>query len=466
MKRILGSLIVALALVGCTPVDDARNAINIINGLTDAGTHDAGGTQISCSEILACANSCASCSASCEANGTTQAKQYYDLLNACVNALCPGTNGGGCTRTDTTCATCVAGAESGSCSGPFQACIGDVTLPDAGQPDNDGGSDNDAGTHDAGPRDGGTDGGTHDAGPSGGAIGAACINNNTGTLEQSTCANSLLCLPLSVENTTLDLCTKDCTSNSDCGAGNSCWSGICWQACTVGVTQCAQGSFNCQPFSTATDGLCLPDCAQEAASFCTEFFGYPFNSCTSNTSDPAYGACTAPGGGATCGPTMACASGEYCYPVPGTNGAASSTSVCVNDCTVAAATSCSANTDCESDSCVSGHCAACPNGFSCSSSTRTCQITHVANYGKCAFTGQCNSGVSCITFGAGLGECLPPCTSDAQCASVGNTTGKCALDLTNGSKVCALDCSASGSVCPANEACAAVQGLGSFCFPQ
>lgn len=319
----------------------------------------------------------------------------------------------------------------------------------------------DGGPKDAGPKDGG---------PTGGEVGENCINNNSGQLEQSTCTTGLLCLPLSQENTTLTVCSKDCAADADCGIGkngvaNICWSGICWQGCGTTGGNCNQPDFNCQGFSQ-TASICLPDCTQQAKSFCTEFFGYPFIVCDDGTgANASLGSCGT-AGGTTCGPTMACTgSGEACYPIPGRNGAPSTQSVCVDDCTQAAATTCRNNTECESDSCVSGHCAPCQGGYACSASLKTCQIIPQPNYGPCTFTAQCPSMTNCINFGNGQGLCLPPCTTDQQCPAGGTATPKCALDLNDGSKVCALDCSASGSVCPTDTACAAIQGLGSFCFP-
>lgn len=292
--------------------------------------------------------------------------------------------------------------------------------------------------------------------------GTYCINNNSGQLEQSTCASGLLCLPLSQENTTLTICSKECSSDTDCGVSrngvaNVCWDGICWQGCDTSGGNCNQSDFNCQPYS-GDRGICRPDCSQQAASFCTEFRGYPLTVCDLNS-----GNCTT--GGGTCGPAMACPSGQTCDVLPTIDGGPQE-SRCVADCTTFPAATCRNNTECKRDNCIAGHCAPCPSGYVCDETAKSCEIVPVANYGLCvpSLSGACPTG-DCINFGNGEGACLPPCTADAMCPAGGNATPRCALDLNDGSKVCALDCSAPDAGCPADTACATIAGLGSFCFP-
>jgi hypothetical protein len=312
----------------------------------------------------------------------------------------------------------------------------------------------DAGGHQTIPDAGG---GGVDAGYKG--IGTSCINNGTGTIEQSTCGNGFDCYPLApVLNSTLTMCSKTCdgtaTTNtcgdSPSGQPNVCLggtSGVCYEGCDTSVAgSCSQANFACLPNSnTGTAGLCLPDCTKELNSFCASEYIYPFIECDNVTGDSNYGGCGIVGNvqGMECSATMACGSDQSCAPIPDQN---PPVSACVTDCEAPTGQTCSINTDCQSGYCdipdggTTGSCLACPIGYSCSATDQYCELDEVPNYGVCVSPEQCPQPTDY-------------CVSDTSTAAAGVTNGHCFTI-----------CGTGGSTCLHGQTCVTFQAGDSLCL--
>jgi hypothetical protein len=129
----------------------------------DAGPPDTGvpdsGVILSCGEIITCTQACdgnANCIARCDSEGTATAQALFQSVEICVDAACPGLDGGGCDGTQTACQTCQMTAMNQSCLSQVVTCQLDQSneAMDAGA---------DAG--DGGPMPDGGDGGEIDSGP-------------------------------------------------------------------------------------------------------------------------------------------------------------------------------------------------------------------------------------------------------------------------------------------------------------
>jgi hypothetical protein len=321
-----------------------------------------------------------------------------------------------------------------------------------------GGKDAGPGGQDAGPPP--VDSGTPDAGNT---LGQTCINNGTGTVQQSNCQTGQDCYNISSQNSTLTMCSLTCDPNSSvntCGANgtnpNVCIGGLnlCFLGCDTSVPgSCGRSDFACLPNSnTGTAGICLPDCNQQAASYCANTYLYPFIACDSTQGDPNYGGCSIPGNtmGTECSTTMHCSAGLACAPVPDQN-----VSACVTSCNTTGG-SCTANDKCQSGFCepdvdggTTGTCEQCPLGYDCGSSG-ACSLDTVSSYSPCVSPQQCpntdycfadntpvtigetpghcfticgngatscNGGHQCVQLQAGLSICLQPCSADSDCAA-------------------------------------------------
>lgn len=285
-------------------------------------------------------------------------------------------------------------------------------------------------------------------------IGAACADSTAG--QQSTCDVNLSCRPISAMN----MCTRVCARDADCagetinGLASVCNGGLCFPSCDG--SGCGRTDMICNT-ATLDHFICLPDCRVQEASFCDDFFGYPFQQCDSRN-----GSCLDE---TPCDARNPCGADETCFATTFDSAAAS---VCVLECTVPTATTCSRNTDCQLGACLSGVCQSCPFGTSCDETTTlTCLPVPVGNYGACSSQTQCPASDLCVAFAqppvAGpptASLCLQACTTDAQCP-----TGQgCAIPLASGETVCALPCSP-GTTCPTGTSCKSLQTSGALCLP-
>ena len=86
-----------------------------------------------------------------------------------------------------------------------------------------------------------------------------------------------------------------------------------------------------------------------------------------------------------------------------------------------------------------------------------------------AALGRCQQGSHCVAFlGQDVGECLPVCTTDADCPAVGSNQGACIFGTTlgGGHRYCGLRCDKNGDeTCPAGMMCAAGFAGGSCYWP-
>jgi hypothetical protein len=393
------------------------------------GAGDGGLDSLSCGPLLTCLNGCGTsttCENGCIADATSTGLSLFVSLEQCILLACPDGDGGVCNMTAlgynmTTCDSCVSAAQTtGSCVAQLAACGADMS---------------------ASPTDGGvSDGGLADAGFDN-PLGGNC-------LATASCAAGLECFYISAVDPNTRMCSISCTTSAECGTNegiaNVCVGGACFLGCDPEVADaCGRPDFVCEPES-ATTGVCQPDCNQQPADYCANQFTYPYDECDSNAADPNYGACIVESGSqAECGTGLSCEAGEACYNLP----FMTSTSVCVDECTLPTGISCTANSDCPSGYCQGVECQSCPLGFSCNPSSNACILDSVANYGACVSPFQCPvgdqcfhdgattamegptaghcyalcdpeacpTGQECVMGGTDLYVCLAPCTTSIQC---------------------------------------------------
>jgi hypothetical protein len=313
-------------------------------------------------------------------------------------------------------------------------------------------------------RDAGSTG--QDAGPDPNAIGGACVLNGT------TCDTGLTCFSVSDQN----MCSQNCSQDSDCATGEIngmagiCNQGICFPGCNANVANpCGRSDFACLPYDS-TRSICLPNCGQQEASFCNDFFGYPFTQCS--TSD---GSCFDE---AACSASMACTSGQVCDTV---GSGSSASSLCVDSCAGTPSVACTANTDCPLSACQSGKCQLCPFGWTCDKAGHidggtldTCSPTYVKDYGLCESQAQCTQPANtslaeyCVAFQAPPDAgpptknlCLQTCSQTSDCPA--HETCTISLGSIN---VCGHPCGTDGgTACPTGTTCQTLGGIGKYCAP-
>jgi hypothetical protein len=276
---------------------------------------------------------------------------------------------------------------------------------------------------------GSTDAGSTDAGSTAidlHGIGTRCTDSSM--MAQSDCSHGLNCIQLS---TGANMCTKqNCAADADCGktgtsqnlcTGNT--NAYCLRGCDpTQPVSCARTDFACITDATTGSSFCIPDC--RVTNYCT----YP------ETCSATIGDCS---GSATCDTATPCATtGDVCTPDTNSN-ATPPPSVCVADCT-------------------KGGTSACPSGFTCDMTKKTCSAIQRNYYETCAKTdGQCVSNDLCIGFGMKPGQqiCLQQCTTNADCPTSPNSA--CVVALTGGTSVCGITCTmgATPTTCPTGTDC-------------
>lgn len=292
--------------------------------------------------------------------------------------------------------------------------------------------DRDSGTADAGDVVGGNDGGVvADGGrpPRDASIGASCslISREE---QQSTCEAGLTCIPyIGVYG----MCTRTgCVDDAECGVNGSVQNVCvqngsdgqrsCFRGCDVtAANACGREDFACVP-NAGPNGvaICLPDCR-------TPFNDCPYlQQCTQGTGQcESRPKCTSGG--------SSCAAGTVCY---SETAEGQSVTECVPDCT------------------LRGN--ECPNGRECDwFDTRACKPLVKSYYEECGpNVGICDSISACVRFDDSRlsGVCLQSCRIDEDCPTHLGTS-KCILPVTDGIKVCTVECVQEISSCTRSTVC-------------
>jgi len=263
--------------------------------------------------------------------------------------------------------------------------------------------------------------------PAAEATGSDCSSSSPG--DQGTCPSGYICIPFGDSPDSPRMCTKECTSASECGrygsVQNACFrdpdasSGLCVRSCTGTGASCGRSDLACQSRSGAGNA-CFPDCRQ-AGGEC----GYGMQ-------------CSSAGGCQTvaCSSGGTCTGGMVCWEVSSTQ------KLCVPPCGSYG----------------------CPEPLTCDSATQLCvRPTGTAqHYQPCSDGVYCVSTALCIVTseGAAAGACMQTCTNGETCPG----TDSCDLQTQSGTLLCARRCT-SNSGCPSGTTCQSIGSSSSYCLP-